>query len=274
MKKIYAIFVNYNSGKQLLQGVKVVLTSPSIRGIIVIDNNSQDNSLQMLEKVNSSKLIIVKNKRNVGFYKALNKAIKKAFALGADAVMPLDFDLDFSFDFISKLLKIDADIVAPILKSKMYGKWFYDYGGIFNWRTGESTHILKPKPQKGVGVITASRNENDPNRFDFVSGGCTIFRKEVFGKIGYFDEDYFVYFGDADFAVVAMENGLKVVLDGNTIVHHKIEVASDTRNFRKLKISFFDNLTFIRKRVKWYYRPVAYLNMVFIIARVLYKTFS
>lgn len=274
MMKLFPIFVNYNSGEQLFNGLQIVLKSQAVTGLIVVDNNSRDGSLSKIEGIKNPKITILKNKKNFGFYKALNKGIKKAFILGADAVMPLDFDLDFSFDFIAKISKVDADIVAPILKSKMYGKWFYDYGGKFNWITGESTHILKNKHKKNIGAIIASKNGKDPHRFDFVSGGCTIFKKEVFKKLGFFDEDYFVYFGDADFSVSAMEKGFKVVLDGNTVVHHKIEVASQTRNFRKLKISLFDNLTFIRKRIKWYFRPLAYGNILVIIVRVLVKTFT
>ena len=274
MKKLYPIFVNHNSGDQLYDGIHAVLKSQSVAGIVIVDNDSKDGSLLRIERMKNPKITILKSKKNLGFYRALNIGIKKALVLGADLVMPLDFDLDFSFDFISRIARIEADIVAPILKSKMYGKWFYDYGGKFNWVTGESSHILRSKHKKGIGIIAASQNESDPNQFDFVSGGCTIFKKEVFSKLGFFDEDYFVYFGDADFSVLAMKKGFKVVLDGSTVVHHKIEVASQTRNFRKLRISLFDNLTFIHKRIKWYYQPLAYGNIFIIIIRVLLKTFS
>jgi GT2 family glycosyltransferase len=268
--KLYTIFVNYNSGKQLYNGVVSILKSPSVSGIIVIDNNSADDSLSHLNNLNAEKpMVIIKNSNNVGFYKALNIGIKKALGLGADRIMPLDFDLGFDFDFISSLLKVDADVVAPVLKSKLGGKWCYDYGGRFHWIKGTSYHNIKDLPQKRIGVIYASGQHNNPSRFDFVSGGCTIFRKEIFLRTGYFDEDYFLYWGDADFIYQAHKLGFKVAVDGNTIVHHKLELSRQTGNMQKLKRSFFDNATFIRKRVKPYFWPFAYLSILSLSIKVL-----
>lgn len=262
MKNLYVIFVNFNSGDQLHYGIKAVLRSPAVKGIIIVDNGSVDDSLNFLKKFNhKDKIILIKNNKNLGFYKALNMAIKKAIKKNADAIMPLDFDLDFSYDFISRLVKKDADIIAPVLKSKLNGKWFYDYGGRIDWKRGSAYHLIKFSPMKNIGELETSVNRNDPNWIDFVSGGCTIIKKEVFNKIGYFDEDYFVYFGDADFCLQARKAKYKVVIDRNTIVHHKWENSKQTKNLHKLKISFFDNLTFIRKRIKWYYKPLAYVNI-------------
>jgi hypothetical protein len=273
MKKLYPIFVNFNSGKQLYEGVTAVLKSPSVTGIIVVDNGSIDQSMNHLSQIkNMSRVIIIKNKKNLGFYKALNIAIRKAFELKADMVMPLDFDLDFSFDFITKLSKVDGDIIAPVLKFKKDGKWFYDYGGKFNFITGSSNHIIKNYPTKNLGAVKAARNRRNPNSYDFVSGGCTIIKKEVIEKNGYFDEDYFVYWGDADYIVKAGNAGFKVVMDGNTIVYHKIEIARQTRNFKKLKISFFDNLMFIKKRIRWYFKPIAYLHIFLLSTKVFLVT--
>jgi GT2 family glycosyltransferase len=249
--KLYTIFVNFNSGKQLYDGLSSTLKSPSVSGAIVIDNNSVDDSLLHLHDLNVKKpVIIIRNKVNVGFYKALNIGVKKALSLGADRIMPLDFDLGFSYDFISSLAKVNADIVAPVLKSKLDGKWCFDYGGRFNWIRGAAYHNIKNHPQKNIGPIYASKNYSNPNWLDFVSGGCTIFKKEVFLKLGYFDEDYFLYWGDADFIYQSYKSGFKVAVDGNTIVHHKLEISRQTGNMQKLRRSFFDNVTFIRKRVK------------------------
>jgi GT2 family glycosyltransferase len=268
--KLYTIFVNFNSGRQLYDGVVAVLKFPNVSGIIVIDNNSKDNSLLKINGLNANKpIIIIKNKENMGFYIALNAGIKKALNLGADMIMPLDFDLGFDFDFISQLLKVDADIVVPVLKSKLNGQWCYDYGGRFHWIKGTSYHNIKSSFQKNISVIYASNDHRNSNWFDFVSGGCTIFRKEVFLKMGYFDEDYFLYWGDADFIYQAYKSGFKVAVGCNTIVHHRLELSRQTGNMWKLKRSFFDNVTFIKKRVKYYFRPFAFSSILLLSVKVL-----
>lgn len=260
-KSLYVIFVNYNSGKQLHDGVVMVLKSPCVTGIIIVDNASIDGSLEYLQKIkNTKKVLIIKNKKNLGFYKAVNTAIKKALKLNADMVMPLDFDLTFDSDFISKLFKIDGDIVVPVLKIKKNSKWFYDYGGKINWLTGSASHLLKARMVK-----------NPKEQCDFVSGGCTIIKRKVLEKVGLFDEDYFLYFGDADYTLHAKEMGLKVVIDVTTIVHHKNEFSRQIGNIRKLKITFFDNLTFIHKRIPWFLQPVAYVNIFLTCVQVLFS---
>ncbi len=258
MKNLYTVFINFNSGNQLFEGVMSVAKLPSVSGIIVVDNGSKDQSLDYLKKIKTDKITIIKNPKNLGFYKAVNMGIKKAFKKKADLVMPLDFDLDFSSDFISRLLKVDADVVAPVLKFKRDGKWVYDCGGKVSLIIGRSTHLEKDKPLSSSEAALSSSDKGSPNWYDFVSGGCTIIKKEVIEKIGYFDEEYFVYYGDTDFAIRAKNAGFKVVADPNTIVHHKLEIAKQTKNIRKLKIALSDNLTFINKWVPWYFKPLAY----------------
>jgi len=273
-KSLYIIFVNYNSGKQLHEGVKLVLKSPSVTGLIIVDNASQDESLQYLNTIkHTKKIVLIKNNKNLGFYKALNVAIKKAFKLKADMVMPLDFDLGFTFDFITKLSKVDGDIVAPVLTFERNKKWFYDYGGRINWITGSVNHLIKSRTIKTPKAIISSVKRTRANWYDFVSGGCTIIKREVIEKVGYFDEDYFLYFGDADYVLQARKQGFKVVIDATTVVHHKIEFPSQTGNFKKLRISFFDNLTFIHKRIKWFLKPVAYANILSVSVRILFGLF-
>ena len=203
MKKLYTIFINFNSGKQLYEGVKVVLTLPSVTGVIIVDNDSKDNSLDLLNKLDMRKITIIKNSENLGFYIAVNIGIKTAFDMGADLIMPLDFDLDFSSDFISKLLKVDADIIAPVLKFQRDDKWVYDYGGRINWFLGRSSHLEKNKPLKPNEFGKSATDRKTENWYDFVSGGCTIFNKTVIEKIGFLDEDYFVYYGDTDYSLKA-----------------------------------------------------------------------
>jgi hypothetical protein len=264
MNKLYTIFVNFNSKNQLYDGIKAVLTLPSVNGVIVVDNGSNDDSLNLIKKINNTNIIIIENSKNVGFYRAVNMGIQKALEMKADLIMPLDFDLDFSSDFISKLLKVDADIVAPILKFKREDKWVYDYGGKINWLMGRSTHTEKSIPLPTNTILHYAGDRSSKNPYDFVSGGCTIFKKGVFEKIGYFDEKYFVYYGDADYSLRASKAGFKVIMDKDTIVHHKLEITKETKNLNKLKIALSDNLVFINKWIKWYRKPFAYFYLILI----------
>ena len=267
MKRLFVIFVNFNSGRQLYDGVLAVSKLKSVHQIIIVDNGSSDDSLKQVEKI-GIRVEIIKNSKNIGFYKAINMGINKSLKMGAEMVMPLDFDLDFSSDFISKLLSVEADIVAPVLKFKRNGDWVYDYGGRINWFLGRSTHLEKNGPLALENFSKFAGDRSTQNSYDFVSGGCTIFKKKVFEKIGLFDEDYFVYYGDTDYSLKAARNGFKVVLDPNTIVHHKLEITKQTKNIRKLKIAWMDNLTFVNKWIRWYIKPLAYSYLIILSLKI------
>lgn len=269
VKNLYAIFVNYNGGSRFYEGVTFSLASPTVKGVVVIDNGSKDDSLKQIYTIKTKKnLIIVKNRTNRGFNKAVNQGMKKALQNKADAVMPMDFDLGFHHDFITKIAKVDADFVAPILKSKVNNRTSYDYGGRMNWVTGMQSHLTSNRYISTIGRLSTSSRKHEKYWIDFVSGGCTIIKKEVIEKIGYLDEDYFVYWGDAEYALRARDAGFNVVMDGETVVDHYYEYSRKTLNQHKLKISFLDNLTFIRKKIKWYYKPIAYISITLLSIRV------
>lgn len=273
-KKIFAVFVNYNFGDKISHAVSSVLKFNSVTGAVVIDNASKDNSITKVKRIKSKKkLVIIENRKNEGFDKAVNTAIKKALALGAEYVIPLDADLDYSQDFIQRLYDVNADYVVPVLKFKRNGKWIYDYGGRVNWLIGRTTHLesFKQLHPKDTAVSTSDRSTD--NWIDFVSGGCTLMKKEIFEKIGFYDEDYFLYFGDTEFSLRARNAGFKVVVDPTTFMWHTIAEHKVTLNKFKIKVTLQGNFTFISKVIPWYFRPISYSYFIALTLKVLYNLY-
>lgn len=272
--KIFAVFVNYNFGDKISHAVASSLKFNSVAGAVVIDNASKDNSIAKIRNIKSKKkLVIIINKKNEGFDKAVNVAIKKALALGADYVIPLDADLDYESDFITRLYDVGADYVVPVLKFKRNGRWIYDYGGRINWLIGRTTHLESFKKLPLLQTAVSTNDRSTENWVDFVSGGCTLMKKEVFEKIGFYDEDYFLYFGDTEFSLRARQAGFKVVVDSTTFMWHTIAEHKVTLNKFKIKVTLQGNLTFIRKVVPWYFRPIAYAYFVALTFKVLYNLY-
>src|SRR5688500_16329674 len=83
-KLLSIIIVNYNSGEFLSRTVKSILDSnyPTDRiDLIIVDNNSQDNSLGDFQKslmnrlTNLFNLVIIRNAENEGWCKAINAGL-------------------------------------------------------------------------------------------------------------------------------------------------------------------------------------------------------
>ncbi len=187
-------------------------------------------------------LIVVDNDNiNRGFAAGVNLGIKKALAKKAEMVLLINPDIKISQTQIKKLSEFDGDIIAPVLTFKRGGKKIYDFGGKVNWLIGRTTHW-----------------ENTSGLVDYVSGACMLIRREVFEKIGFFDEKYFMYFEDADFCLRATNAGFTVSVAKNISVEHQIKEQRDSRDRFKLDHNLKSNLIFISKWVPWYFKPVAY----------------
>ena len=80
MLDIVIIIVNYNTRHYLTDCVKSILKCQPDIAIIVVDNHSTDNSIELLETTfpSQSNLQIIKNTKNLGFSVANNIGIKNS----------------------------------------------------------------------------------------------------------------------------------------------------------------------------------------------------
>lgn len=56
---------------------------------------------------------------------------------------------------------------------------------------------------------------------DWVSGGAMMVRRDVFARVGGFDENYFMYFEDVDFCLRARELGYKAAINPMARIFHE-----------------------------------------------------
>lgn len=96
--KIYIVIVTYNGMKWLDE----CLSSTSPYPVIVIDNNSKDESVEFIEK-NYPNVILLKQQENLGFGKSNNIGIKYALEQGCEGVFLLNQDAYLAEDTISNL---------------------------------------------------------------------------------------------------------------------------------------------------------------------------
>jgi len=87
------------------------------------------------------------------------------------------------------------------------------YGGKISWLKPELHHNSEPE-------TVAPKL--------YVIGSCMLVKKEVFEKIGFFDERYFLYFEDADFNVRAQKAGFRIKIIQEKLVSHN--VSSSTKS--------------------------------------------
>ena len=169
--------------------------------VIVIDNNSLDGSSSMVEK-EFNKVVLVKNKENVGFAKAVNQGIKKSkgkfvLLLNSDIIVK-ENSLNLLFDFTKD--KDDLGVLGGRLLNKegsIQGSCYYLPT---LWRTIiKSESLLKYAPQGQEHI-----------QVEAVIGAVFLIPKKIIKKVGLLDERYFIYFEDLDYCRRIKNAGFKV----------------------------------------------------------------
>ena len=229
MAKIAIVVLNYNGlGNTLdcLESLRKLETGENSVEFIVVDNASTDGSDQALSKLKDIELIL--NDKNLGYSGGNNIGIKKALERDADAVLILNNDTIVDKDLIKNLIKAlqFSDIICPKIyfapnfefhkkryKKADLGKVVWYAGGRIDWDNILGIHI-------GVDEVDRGQFEKS-GEVDLATGAAMLVKKEVFEKIGYFDEKYFLYLEDMDFCVRAKGAGFKIIFEPKAIVWHK-----------------------------------------------------
>lgn len=250
--KVFVVILNYNGKAVLKRCLLSVFKNdyPNFE-IVLVDNNSTDGSLEAV-KADFSKAHFIKNEENLGFSAGNNVGIRFALERMADYVLLLNNDVEVEKDFLSCLLSIaqktpKIGILSPLIfEGSTRQIWFS--GGTISWWRMKSFHETTAK--------TADFYESP-----FVTGCAMLVKKEVFKEIGLLDEDYFLYWEDADFSLRAGNAGFKkVVVTSSRVCHFE---KSEKHKENKTYWLVISGLIFFRKNSPAYLKPwlFFYLNL-------------
>ncbi len=218
------IIINYN-GKHHLEKCLKSLMQIDYKNyeIILVDNNSSDDSIDFVKKFYSS-VDIIQLEKNYGFAEPNNIGAKKATG---EFLLFLNNDTIVKPNFISELVKvINTDSKIAICQSfllKPNGE--IDSSGDFVDTLGRAYSSRKKVSE--VREILGAR------------GAAMLIRKESFFDLGKFDKSFFASFEDVDMGWRAWLWGYRVVLVPSSVVYHTggqtIKNISDEIRFHGIK---------------------------------------
>ncbi len=217
--KLSVIIPNWN-GKRLLK-----ISLPSLRNqtfrdfeVIVVDNGSTDGSPEYVKK-NFPDAKIIELNSNSGFAHAVNLGIK--ICVGENIVL-INNDTKVNKRCLEFLIKaVMAKKEVGMVAAKMlnfYKPNLMDSAGDWIDSVGHAGNI-------GQGEESGKFN-NSGYCFLVTGGGCLI-KREVFEKIGFFDENYFAYMEDVDFCLRAQMQGFKAWYESKAVIYHMHKATSN-----------------------------------------------
>ncbi len=229
--KLSIIIVNYNVEYFLEQCLHAALKAAKNISceIIVVDNNSVDGSVAMVEEKFKG-VTLIANKKNTGFSYANNQAIKQA---AGEYILLLNPDTVVEENTFEKVLAfMDAHPEAGGLGVKML-----DGKGNFlpESKRGLPTPLvaffkifglskLFPKSRLFGKYHLGYLDKDKTHEVDILSGAFMLLRKSVLDKIGALDEAFFMYGEDIDLSYRILKAGYKNYYFADTrIIHYKGE---------------------------------------------------
>lgn len=213
--KVFVVILNYKVA-DLVERLIKILQSSSYKNlqVVVVDNNSNDQLGEIIQKYKD--IHFIQNDDNLGYAGGNNVGIKFSLEKGADLVLILNPDITLRTDTISNLVRElvakNADVAGPKIYFKGSSKiWFA--GGILDKKNALGVHR---------GVDEEDRGQyNKAEEVDFITGAAILIKREVFEKIGYFDENYFLYLEDLDFCLRAKKSGFRVLYAPVALAFHE-----------------------------------------------------
>ncbi len=227
------IIVNYyNSGplKDCLESIYKTVHGIDFE-IIVVDNSEDDPSLQTLKGL-YPKAQFISNPSNVGFSKANNQAAKIArgdvfIFLNPDTILS-DQAINSMKNYFCSHAEIGAlgpKVVDPD-GSLQYSCRHYPtlWTGLFNRYSILSR--LFPKNRFTSQYLMLDFDHNEILQVDWLSGCCLMVSKNVFEKVGGFDENYFLFNEDIDLCHMINQAGKEVIYFPEANVTHQVSTSN------------------------------------------------
>jgi hypothetical protein len=193
--------------------------------VIVVDSEADEGNKEFL-KDKYSEVGYLAFEKNLGYSKIVNEGIKKAVG---EYILILNADIIVLENTISEMVTYldkhkDVGIVGPQLLDFTNNIQI----SCFTNPTPKTilarrTFLGKTKWGKDVlKKFTVAKSETDTAKeVDWVQGSAMMFRKSAIEKVGLWDENFFMYFEDADWCRRFWQNNLKVVyLTSAKMVHY------------------------------------------------------
>ena len=196
---------------------------------IVTDSATIEKTTDMMEDYFRD-VIFIQSKENIGFGRSINVAAGKArgeylFIVNADIIIEEKEAIEKLLDYIEK--NKDVGMVGPKLLNvnntiQQSCFRFYTPLTVVCRRTfiGKASLGKKILDKFLMKDIFENKNLTEPIPVDWLMGSAIMVRKSDLGKVGLFDERFFMYFEDVDWARRFWENGLRVIYFPQAKMYH------------------------------------------------------
>jgi N-acetylglucosaminyl-diphospho-decaprenol L-rhamnosyltransferase len=233
--------VNHNSGARL--GPLLDKLTPEVGDVVIVDNASEDGSPSLVAR--RPGVTLIRNERNRGFAAAANQGASRATGAWLLFVNPDTHLLPGQVSRLLERVPEDVAAVAPLQVDER-GRPRSETGGYDPSLLRYLVWALLPVRFHGrQGPWLAPPFPERDTELHWVSGAMLGIRRALFEQLGRFDERYFMYHEDVDFARRARRAGYRILCRPSVRLHHEVahgdpsrRILSGVRSVQSLSLDF------------------------------------
>ena len=217
---------------------------------IIVDNNSDDSSVDYLKSLNVNfPLKIIENDENMSFSKANNESCKIA---NGEYILLLNNDIEPTFGWLNEMMgvmlnndnvgSVGAKLVFPYYENKPKQSYKIQHSGdILSFRKKPYT-IYAYNQNKFADPFDSK--VNDLKKVVSVTAAAILIKKSIYEEVGGLDEGYIYGYEDVDFSLKLNQRGYDIWYCPSALLFHH---ESSTRN-----VSLNSDNNYSRLNSKWW----------------------
>jgi GT2 family glycosyltransferase len=201
---VCVVVLNYNGAQHLVYSLPSLAATdyPNVR-LLVVDNASNDGSADMVASLCAS-AVLIRSERNLGWAGGNNLGIRAALGMGADYIVLANNDIRVAAQWLDVAVQVaERDQSVGVVG--------------FN--------VIEPLDHSGDVLAVFERAKAawracETSSPAYVGGMAMFVRAELFERIGFFDEHFFVYGEENDFQIRARKGGYRMVATNVPVWHY------------------------------------------------------
>ncbi|MBE2233728.1 MAG: glycosyltransferase family 2 protein [Anaerolinea sp.] len=198
------------------------ITYPNVMHVVV-DNGSGDDSVPLI-RARYPQAALLETNANLGYAGGNNVGVRWALAHGADFTLILNNDVTVDPGFVESLVEASQQEPGPAVTTPMICEMerpgvIWTLGSDIDWRTGAPV-------RRHAGDLRTDWQRSRPHRVAITPGTAMLVPRKAWECAGLIDEQYFLYYEEADWCQHALRSGCTMVAVPDSCIWHDTEGAA------------------------------------------------
>lgn len=252
------VILNYNDSDSVITLLNYIEKYEDLDYIVIVDNNSTDNSYEILKKSQSAKVHLLLADQNGGYGYGNNIGIKYSYnQLNADYILIANPDVIFTNHCVSQLKKVLLAKKECAISAAVPLKSNREKQNVISWRLPTIRQEIFSASLIFSKLFSSKISYDDDYYLnkefcyvDVVQGAMLMVDAEKMVKYGMYDEDFFLYCEEQVLAKKFKNIGFKSILLLNVdyIHNHSVSINKTYKSaVKKRRLMFKSKLLYLKK---------------------------